>query len=357
MPRLRLANPLPRLTMFCLGALLGLFVFYLLFVASASQRYDHLLRQHGQSLAESTAQQAVDPSLHNDLVSLRAICDLTASRPGVSAVAVHDVENQMLVQAGQMPGEGDARHAVFTSPITLNDSLAGYITVAITRQSLISSSAYILLNALWIVLAALCAWSLYRAKTFALEWPQKSEAPAAPEIEEREVLVEHFAYAALCVKNVAVLRQQLDGGTFRSLFASVETLIEGIMMLYGGKDWRWQDNRYVIRFKSLTDEHSALFQAACAAYLLLDLAAITDNIPLDLSAQIAIDDKELASSHMPFVGLAVEGNIAQIPDLAERVVYLELGPGDDRKIIAEFRAPYAALLEKQSTQLRAMEAQ
>lgn len=349
---------LPPLASFCLGFIVALAVFYLSFVDNALHLYDKQAKAYGQSIANIAAQRSVEPSFNNDLVSLRGIVQDAASNPHVLVVTIHDVEDKLLVQAGVKPKLAIDSEQSFTAQITLHESIAGYVTVISNSPPLIPSALRtILLGAMALALAALL-WSLWQNGFIRL--PELSSSNEDDEdqnededYEEAEIEDDgSFAYAAVCIKNIAVLKQQLDGSTFRKIFASFEALIDDIRLLYNGVDWRWQEDRYIIRFKSPRDEeHSALFHAACAAHLALELASILHNIPMDLSAQIDEDDSALSEAMMPFAGLAVSRSNAEFPELKQRVSYLEISESEHRLIISAFNSPYAALLEKQCQQL------
>jgi hypothetical protein len=344
------------LASFCLGFIIALLAFYLSFVDNALFVYDRQTQAYGQSIADVTAQRSVEPSFNNNLVSLRGIVQDAALNPQVVAVTIHDVEDKLLVQAGVVPQGQWVSEQSFTAQITLHESIAGYVTVISDAQPLFPRAlSAILLSALGAALAGLL-WSLYQSG--ALRLPKLTAGPKisanthsgdssieepAEEIDDsHHEAPANYAYAAVCVKNIAVLKQQLDGSTFRKIFASFEALIDDIRLLYNGVDWRWQEDRYI-----------ALFHAACAAHLALELASILHNIPLDLSAQIDEDDSSLNEAMMPFAGLAVTRSSAEFPELKQRAVYLEISESEHRLIISAFKAPYAALLEKQCQQLSA----
>jgi uncharacterized membrane protein affecting hemolysin expression len=71
--------------------------------------------------------------LSHDLVSMQVTLKDIAKNPGVESATIHDLDNRLLVQAGESPGLNQvvATHQNFTAPITLHDSVAGYVTVTL----------------------------------------------------------------------------------------------------------------------------------------------------------------------------------------------------------------------------------
>ncbi|MFT7558307.1 MAG: hypothetical protein ACI93R_000201 [Flavobacteriales bacterium] len=364
---------MPALSSFCAGALIAMAIFYLNFVDSAQVRHETLALEYGQSLVNSAAELAEQASFDEKLLSLRVIVQDMTANPHVLTASIHNVENQLLAQAGNRAEQRKQKHQVFTAEITVQETISGYVTATLAPSSLFHASQFIIFSLSYLLFIALGLWALLNNKTFSLTLPAltmitkrprnnaedettidaTTEAAGPLEPIEKVETECNYAYAAVCVKNIAVLQQQLDGETFRSIFNLIEKLIEDISLLYDGHSWTWESDRYLIRFRSLDEKHGALFQAACSAYLLLDIAAIIKQIPLDLSAQIANNEGDLASCNMPYVGLAVTGEDAASTELQNRVRYVDLGMNDGRQIISKFESTYAALLEKQAEQLKA----
>lgn len=87
--------------------------------------------RYGESLAERGASQAVEPALSQDLISLQAILQDITQQPRVSAAAIYDVENQLLVQSGTGNTPQHYTLLSFTAPITLDTHIAGHLTVTL----------------------------------------------------------------------------------------------------------------------------------------------------------------------------------------------------------------------------------
>ena len=312
-----------------------------------------------------------------------AIAQQALTNPRVVQATIHDVDSTLLVQAGKSQVDG----VNFSAPITLHDSIAGYVNIKLTPANWASSSLNHIVQATLIACALISAFFIYQNKN--IYWqprPQASKSNDADTVistpktkpifdnpsnlEANEHLdaslyvddtseegdgcsAKNSAYAALCVKNVGTLQQQLNGATFRNTFSALENFIEAIGHLYSAKEWHWQNDRYIIEFSAGGDEHEALFNAACASRLMLDLCGIIHRVPLDLAAQISLKQDDINTVSMPFVGLAIDPESAECKDLSPKVAYLELGEdAPSRMLIKHFCPPYAELLQKQTNQFR-----
>ncbi|WP_370979874.1 hypothetical protein [Agaribacterium sp. ZY112] len=375
---IKLQSPFSRPSILALGLGFGLIAGLLSINLQWQQSELDQSKIYGQALANATAREAIAPAFANDLVSLGAIVQAMATQPRVLRVAVHSAENQILVQAGPASYDLPEGHLRFEQAITLQDSIAGAVELYVLPNQ--PSSA---LSTLLGLFASFCliyaANNIYRSRNFV--WVPKpvmvsppptdtiskdidsqKASQAVEQNEDDEIFeqtnVSHIieqnqsAFVALRIKNVAVLQNQLNGSVFRSTFKLLEKRLNTIGALYGACNWRWHSDRYLIEVKA-NEQEQALFNAACCAKLLLDLCGILDRVPLDLSAQISLDDHKLESATMPFVGLAVDESTLSHQDLNGRVALLQYGDESAQcQLIAEFLPPYAQLLQKQMHSLK-----
>ncbi len=361
-----ISSLLSRYSAFALGLALGALVFFLPLNAKIHENKQIHGDAYGQALADTTARESVEALFRNDLVSLRAIAQATANNPFVVRVSLRSVEQETLVQAGPLLHELPSDARTFESSITLHDSIAGAVTVTInTGSSGINMYRYlftfIVLGAALIVL-----WQARTYKPFKnILSPKHSDEEVIHDEnfvsdEEYDALNDNVendeelnnsvhAYLALCVKNVAVLEHQLNGKTFRHTFKQLEKRLHQVGKLYGLKHCHWLNDRYLLSF-SATDQEAALFSAACSGRLMLDLVGIINRVPLDLAAQISLDESSLTEVQMPFVGLAIEGQVQD--QLSGKVEYLTLDESDGRSLISNFAQPYAELLKNQINQFQ-----
>lgn len=120
----------PRLFCAALGALLMLLLAAGLWWQQTDKINEGWLVTYGQGIASMAAKSAVDATLNHDLVSLQVVLQDALSSARVSFVTLHDVENNLLVQAGTAL----SRHEIvstpnFSAPISFQQNIAGYVTV------------------------------------------------------------------------------------------------------------------------------------------------------------------------------------------------------------------------------------
>lgn len=359
---------IPALSAFCAGGFLTALLVATILISVANAINAKSISSYGHALASLAAKQAVDAAFNHDLVRLQVILQDVVQNPHAVLATIHDVENKLLVQAGDAH-RGRLPAQVFSAPITLHDSMAGYVSVTVNEQPWSLGSAAALVAAIACLMAALAIWSLVRED--AVQWrshrdrstpdasPARSGSNAVGDDEDRSdanitYLPEHdpaCVYAVIHIKNLNVLYQQLNGASFRDTIERLEHIISDVMALYGGHGFELVDNYYVLSFATHSDRGEALFNASCGAYLILELAGILDKIPLDLAALVSANHDDIVPEKLPFAGLILEATAGAEELINRRIEFMELGTDDGRLVIASFRQPFSALLENQRKQL------
>ena len=389
-------QPLPRIVLFLLGLFAGILVITLAVLPSAQQINQTQLDNYGRTMARMAAQQAVDAAFNHDLLRLQVILQGVMDNPLTQIATIHDVENSLLVQAG------DARQPTknsssYTAAILLHDSIAGYL--GITLQQPTQSLTALQSTILWfeLVLAAMIAWLIWRSGSVDIDlnpWlsrlpifnngnlsqntEQLSDMASATASEEnaarsQSIAVGPCVYTTIRVKNLAVLKQQLNGASWRKTLNRMETIIADVVALYSGYSFSLEGECYVLRFPIQESQSEALFRASCSGYLIVELASIIHNIPLDLAAFVSVANplpreypNEQASdaettqvnevSNLPIVGLALDSLAACDPLIERRLLIVDVSSGDDRKLVTGFRQPYQNLLENQRVEFEKLSA-
>jgi len=322
---------------------------------------------YGKALADMAAKQAVDATFNHDLVRLHVITQDIVDNPNIKLATIHDVENNLLVQAGDTR-LGRVSGEVFTTPIILHDSIAGYVSVTVDIAFFSQKSVTLLVVSTAILLLVLSIWSLFRSN--ALEWlpgePRQATKPVDANLESAptreksdqsdpsdniESPSEELVFAVIHVKNLAVLKQQLNGQNYRDTIAKLEQVLTEVVALYGGRGFALQENYYLLDFDATNNRGEALFHAACSAFLTLELAGIIGKIPLDLAALVASSDQDLNPDTLPFAGLIIDQEASEEVLMQQRVEFMDLGTENGRKVISGFRQPFKNLLDNQRKHL------
>lgn len=359
---------IPGLALFCAGALLGLILTCLLIVPTASEHLSQAQKDYGQTLASLTARRVIDAFFNNDLVRLQVVLQDLISHPHVVQATIHDVENNLLVQAGEgRPPEDE--HTSWSASIVIHDSISGYVTVTVHNFEHSLAQAHGILWVLALLLALALGFSLYHAR--AIEWltPEKPEiedndaedksatAPAKDQAEENlpePVQEEEQVYAVIHIKNHEVLKQQLTSDIFRNTLAKLENIIGDVLALYSGREFYAQQNYYILKFRANDAMNEAIFRATCSAFLIVELASIINKVPLDLAAFVSANKEDLIPAKLPVAGLVMENLAAQDELIQRRLNFMDVGTEDGRRIVAHFEQPFCNLLENQRKYLTAL---
>lgn len=354
----------PNLCALCFGGFIASLLVAFILIPEMQRTNQESLSHYGRALADMASKQAVDATFNHDLVRLQVILQDVISNPHAELATIHDVENNLLVQAG------DSRKRItpaasFTSPIILHDSVAGYLSVTLHTELWSLGSSIYFVGALAGLFLVMGVWSLFQ--NGALSWaahPKPAKAKPAeneeassdeqPNEEEQPPVVEdepEQVYAVIHIKNLDVLRQQLNGQSYRDTIARLEKITSDVMALYGGHHFELVDNYYVVKFNERDNRGEALFNAACSAYLIMELAGIINKIPLDLAALVSGDESYIEPEKLPFAGLIVEAGAGAEELIHRRIEFMELGTEDGRQVLSGFKQPFQSLLEKQHQQL------
>lgn len=343
--------------------------------------------QYGRALADLGARQAIDATLNHDLISLQVILSDIAENPDVANATIHDVENNLLVQAGPPSGTSrlrEVKQQQFTAPITLHNSIAGYITVSLdlTNASSVQYQLYWLFGFMAVLLIALTLCALYfgRSWNVPLNVPRPSipivDTPPKPQPEAlagtpsatsrafpRVELIVHF-------HNLRELASQLDSKSFRGISRGIEEQFKGILALYAGHLIQLDANQARLAFPNPQTQPDAAFQALCSAKLLLTLNRKRTHFPLRTSALIIQRDSDseilknlqyqLAESdeynyllqNASDGSLLMEARLIADDAFAAKVEQVAIDEFEDVVEIVALSEQYEHLLEKQLEQLQ-----
>lgn len=240
------------------------------------QQMQNVAQRYGQALANMAAEQAESAMLNQDRVSLTALLADITKNLDVDGATVHDVENRLLVQNGTVTGKVQLH---FSAPIVLQDSVAGYVTVAVSGQAALNNR-YRLYGRLLLTLAALVSLTTLAALLYrnpAAPPPPVTHTPLAPTPLRKVTLT-------LDLLNLDQLHTELNGEAFKKLLERFERQLQGVISLYGGESLGLQNHQLTLLF---ADENraDASFKAICSAELLHALSERSE-LALQLGARI-----------------------------------------------------------------------
>jgi uncharacterized membrane protein affecting hemolysin expression len=369
---------LPPVFFLSMGALLGLLLTAFVLGERGQQKNRELLQEFGNALAQLAAKDVVDASISHDLVSMHAVMQGVQVQPRVLMAAVHDLEQTLLVQAGQ-PRIGVDTQA-FSAPIPLHDSIAGHVTITMNAEFPGESAVRWALVGTALLLLLLMTLALYdtRGEAWELrpvllphrrgreadedaeggdledEWHSVPEignvdtAGSNDNLDETVETVLRHSDLVLAIPNRQRLEQQLNGDMFMELVQRFDSALDDVLALYGGVrvGAPAKAGIYCIRFTSGESASEAAFRAVCSAHLIYELNR-HQRIRFQVVAEVChpeFDVKLAVSDTGIFIQTALLDALLQ--------ARVDICPIDeDRVSLAGFKPPFSSLLERQQEQL------
>ena len=262
------------------------------------------IQHYGQSLAHSTARQAVDATLSQDLISLQAVLQDVRRYPNVIGASVLNVENKMLVQSGYRADQAIAGERYdFSAPITLHNNIAGYVKITLEVPAHSPYDRYFLL--IWVIAVALALlsiwWSIQRQWWSRLrekmpspaklvtdvvdKLPTIPDAPLEKPVEPAPPPVEVAVRLTIQISNLTRLYQQLNSEGFAKVVSQFEKQLHDVLKLYRGQRQLLDKDTLIIDFVGEA-YYDCSFRALCSARLLTNLCARAKSPRLQISASI-----------------------------------------------------------------------
>ncbi len=282
--------------------------FFYLYHSDKNQQIN--IERYGQMLAVSSARQAVDATLTQDMVSLQAILQDVALYPNVIGTTLHNVDNKLLVQSGYKPKQNSqGKRYSFTAPVALHNNVVGYLEV--TLEVPYYSAQDILFLLYWmlaVAIALLIIWrSIYRQWWSSLrdKFPSANaivstvieKLPAIPEAfietapdsegnaEARTAPLQIAVRLSIHILNINKLYQQLNSEGFGVVLNRFEKQLHILLSIYNGKRQLLTGDILLIDFMG-EEFHDCSFRALCCAKILMNMTARNPSPRLQLAATI-----------------------------------------------------------------------
>ncbi len=276
------------------------------YLYNADRNQQANIERYGQILASSTARQAVDATLNQDMVSLQAILQEVTQYPNVIGATLRNVDNKLLVQSGYRPNQAVlGKRYNFTAPVALHNNVAGYLEVTLEIPRRTAHDEFFLMC--WAVAVTICLliiwWSIHRRWWSALrdKIPSADQIVTAvvekiPTIPEAEIAAEPEPVVPAAPTQVSVrlsvhllnlskLYQQLNNEGFNSVVRRFEKQLQSLLSLYNGQRQLLADDTLQIDFTG-EEVHECSFRAVCCAQILMNMAARNPSPRLQLAAAI-----------------------------------------------------------------------
>jgi uncharacterized membrane protein affecting hemolysin expression len=279
----------------CMGA-----IFYLY---NADRNQQANIERYGQIVATSTARQAVDATLNQDLVSLQAILQEAGQYPNVIGATLRNVDNKLLVQSGFKPNQNViGKRYTFTAPVALHNNVAGYLEITLEVARRTHNDEFFL--TCWAMAVSGCLliiwwsihrrwWSNIRDKMPSADALMTAMVDKIPTIAEAEIEQPPAPQAptqvavrlTLHLVNLDKLYQQLNSEGFNTVVRRFEKQLLGLLSLYNGQ--RQSLTGQILHIDFTGEEfHECSFRAVCFAQILINMAGRSPSPRLQLSAAI-----------------------------------------------------------------------
>ncbi len=371
--------PIPKLSAFLLGAFITVLI---LSWANQNQlqQQQNLLNQHyGSVLARKLAQQAENPTLTRDLVSLQVLAENTKSEKGIASVTFHSVDNKLLAQAGKTARQkgADKEQQSFSAPINLQDSVAGYVTIGLNSAELGQAPQPYGLQLLALLLLAAALINIYldpqrsshdadHKNGQSNKAPKNRDESSAPLLDDTQPIC---AWLVVQSGNLSSLQKQLSAAALQELLDEFNHQLQTVLNLYQG-ELLWVDgDSFHCGFRQQSDEDSnqGIFNAICSTKLLVDLGRNRDGIKLHFKAAILPPAEGDCYSELFSAYRNSQHQRSQLDALGHASLLLDKRLLDDRHILDQLefsedqhniyidaiKAPYLDLLKEQLKHLRA----
>jgi uncharacterized membrane protein affecting hemolysin expression len=347
-----------------------------LLVLHLTSREAQRMDRFGNAAVQALAELAVEPLMQRDRMHLGVIGNRLAELDEIEGVASYGADNRILATTGSLEGRR------YTQPVTLDDSIVGYVHLALRPAAFAASTgnrtAALLIVMLLMPFAVAGGWALAGAARAgrldtALPWRQPPAAPAPLEeapVPEAAADVRHYL---LAINLYNQLTLQIDQRDFE-LSLCLE-LAEVVAEIYQGQVVNLPGVGVLVDFDH-TDDGDRPFQVLCAAFLLLRL--LHDEAPfgqyrLGLNLTELPADEALAADHDAVAdaallsalardaSIAVSATVVAVLDNTARLrtrplvnpLLDELATSSaDCRLVTDLEAPYHSLVVQQAAQLR-----
>lgn len=120
----------------------------------SAERNASAMSRYGATVAEDIAYHAVEPLLRRDRIQLGLLTNRLASRPEVRLITIRTADERLFVVAGRATTETAPS---YNRPVTVEDTVAGNVTVTLNPESFALSITDILNQSWQFILAGLAA--------------------------------------------------------------------------------------------------------------------------------------------------------------------------------------------------------
>ncbi|MEH6468583.1 MAG: hypothetical protein V7725_03090 [Porticoccus sp.] len=287
----------------------------------ATEQLNHL----GTTLSTQLAKIVRDPIIHQDILSLQVEVDEMLRIDGVQRASVYDASNQLLVQA-QTSHLQESELSGYTSPITIENTIAGYVTINL-NQHYFSASFKTLIQTFiifWLVLTSILVlpsiqWGrkistrlnhlsqqLPGNESIKLDELSLLEQRIAPLLATRQPSTQdpsacHSSLLGIVCQNLSRLESLLNREHFESLMIRLDHLVDDATELYGATRLSGGHHSIHLEFSSLDEQGDHRLRAIYCATALFQLThqlLATQGVTVELAGAISSAQQQPSTSQL-----------------------------------------------------------
>lgn len=251
------------------GYLIAVAVVFASVAVSNAERSTIAMSRYGTTVAEDLAHHAIEPLLRRDRIQLGLLTNRLASRPEVRQIAIRTADERLFVVAGLATTE---TAPTYSRPVTVEDTVAGDVTVTLNPESFSLSMAD-LLNESWQFVLAGLAVTIF-VFHFGSRLGSLNKTPGGSTGVSRDIPSKAFVVVAK-----APLQSPSRSAEREQLLSRGMAIGRSIANLYAGHAAALPGSGVVLVFP-VSGSSDRCFEVVCAALLMrriLSPATDTDN--------------------------------------------------------------------------------
>ena len=300
------------------GYLIAVAVAFVSVGASNAERGAGTMSRYGITVAEDLAYHAVDPLLRRDRIQLGLLTNRLVSRPEIRHIAIRTADQRLFVVAGRATTETAPS---YSRPVTVEDTVAGDVTVTLDPESFALPIAEILSQSWQFVVAGLAA------TVFLFHFASRLGSSRPPARGARGAARDVPPNAFVVVANLPL--GSASGSGREQLLARGMAVGRRIANLYAGHAATLSGSGVVLVFP-VSGSSDRCFEVVCAALLMRRLLSgpgtpaiatgggAPDDVPADASAfRYAVDFAAAGTTPGDAVKPSAVSEVTLLASLAE----------------------------------------
>jgi uncharacterized membrane protein affecting hemolysin expression len=246
----------------------GIFLWVLL--SEQKEQHSLSLDTYSNSLAEISSYQIRVLMTENNRIGLQSVLNDLVNQKSIVNGVIYTVDNEIIVQAGEINSELSKELKNVTVPITLDTSVLGSLTLTIDAQSSdMSTTVYLLFfSILAIVITGFLL--LYRKGAEISPAALTVQNDIGTETTQATYIEETSALLVISISSLNKINQQLNADARKKQFDQLQSSLNKILTLYSGCQTATTSDSIIVRFKN-TDSSQCFSNALYSAHLLQEV--------------------------------------------------------------------------------------